>query len=99
MFSRRARTDAEIATERLILRPPHIRDYEGWAKLRRESREFLVPWEPEWSRDHLSIRAFRNRVAWAERSISPSSESSCFIASRSFRASGESAVPLRLCRA
>ena len=56
-------------TERLMLRPPLMRDYEQWARLRRESHAFLTPWEPEWSRDHLSSRAFRNRVAWAERSI------------------------------
>ena len=45
------------------------RDYDGWSKLRRDSRAFLVPWEPSWSRDHLTLRAFRNRVVWAERAI------------------------------
>ncbi|HSF93778.1 MAG TPA: GNAT family protein [Thermohalobaculum sp.] len=69
MFNRRARSDAELATERLTLRPPQMRDFEPWAQLRRDSRDFLTPWEPEWSRDHLTSRAFRNRVAWAERSI------------------------------
>jgi ribosomal-protein-alanine N-acetyltransferase len=69
MFARRNRTDSELQTERLLMRPPQTRDYEHWAKLRRESREFLSPWEPEWSRDHLSSRAFRNRVVWAERAI------------------------------
>lgn len=69
MFARRSRPEAELVTPRLILRPPQIRDFEAWARLRRESREFLVPWEPAWSRDHLTTRAFRNRVAWAERAI------------------------------
>lgn len=69
MFTRRARIEAMIQTERLLLRAPQMRDFEQWARLRRESRDFLVPWEPEWSRDHLTIRAFRNRVAWAERAI------------------------------
>jgi len=69
MFIRRARPETEIATERLILRPPQMRDFEAWARLRRESRGFLVPWEPLWSRDHLTARAFRNRVTWAERAI------------------------------
>lgn len=69
MFIRKARVEPEIATPRLILRQPLIRDYEAWATLRRESRTFLTPWEPSWSADHLSMRAFRNRVAWADRTI------------------------------
>lgn len=69
MFTRRSRSGAELQTDRLILRPPQMRDCDQWAALRRESREFLSPWEPEWSRDHLSNRAFRNRVVWAERAI------------------------------
>jgi ribosomal-protein-alanine N-acetyltransferase len=69
MFARRNRTDRELQTECLLMRPPQTRDYEQWVKLRRESRDFLSPWEPEWSRDHLSSRAFRNRVIWAERAI------------------------------
>jgi len=69
MFVRRTRPATEIGTERLILRPPEMRDFEGWAALRRASRAFLVPWEPAWSRDHLTHRAFRNRVTWADRAI------------------------------
>ncbi|MEM1382050.1 MAG: GNAT family protein [Pseudomonadota bacterium] len=69
MFARRSRAWEEIATERLVLRPPLIRDHEGWARLRRDSERDLRPWEPAWSPDHLSGRAFRNRVAWAERAI------------------------------
>lgn len=69
MFARYARARVEIETPRLLLRPPQQRDFDCWARLRRESREFLTPWEPVWSRDHLSLRAFRNRVTWAERVI------------------------------
>ena len=69
MFVRRARPETEIATDRLTLRPPQLRDFEDWANLRRDSRAFLTPWEPAWSRDHLTARAFRNRVVWAERVI------------------------------
>ena len=69
MFVRRTKPRLELHTERLILRPPTLRDYEDWSALRRESRDFLVPWEPSWSRDHLSLRAFRNRVVWADRAI------------------------------
>jgi ribosomal-protein-alanine N-acetyltransferase len=69
MFARYSRAKVELETERLILRPPLQRDFEAWARLRRDSRAFLTPWEPSWSRDHLTQRAFRNRVAWAERII------------------------------
>ena len=69
MFARYTRSRVELETERLILRPPLQRDFEAWARLRRDSRAFLAAWEPSWSRDHLTARAFRNRVAWAERVI------------------------------
>jgi ribosomal-protein-alanine N-acetyltransferase len=69
MFARYTRSRVELETERLTLRPPLQRDFEAWARLRRDSRTFLVPWEPSWSRDHLTVRAYRNRVAWAERVI------------------------------
>ncbi len=69
MFARRPAAEPEILTERLVLRPPQMRDFECWAALRAESRAFLTPWEPAWTGDHLSLRAFRNRVAWAERAI------------------------------
>lgn len=69
LFARRSKESVEIETERLVLRPPRLEDHGDWAETRRESREFLSPWEPLWSRDHLTQRAFRNRVTWAERSI------------------------------
>lgn len=59
-----------LDTERLILRPPAHGDFRAWVHLREESREFLVPWEPTWAPDHLSRKAFTNRVYWAQKSIS-----------------------------
>lgn len=64
-FRRRLR----IETERLTLRPPVHADYNAWSALRQESRDYLTPWEPTWSPDHLSRKAFTNRVYWATRSI------------------------------
>lgn len=58
-----------IETERMTLRPPQPGDHAGWAKLREDSRDFLVPWEPTWAHDHLSRKNFQNRVYWANRSI------------------------------
>lgn len=57
-----------LETERLTLRLPQHTDFNAWSALRRESRAFLTPWEPSWADDHLSRRAFTNRVYWAARS-------------------------------
>lgn len=65
----RRRRTLEIQTERLVLRPPHMADHADWVALRRESRDFLRPWEPERLTDQTTRRAFRNRVYWAERVV------------------------------
>lgn len=64
------RRKLKLETERLTLRPPVHGDYAAWSSLREQSRHFLTPWEPSWSADHLSRRAFTNRVYWASRAIS-----------------------------
>ncbi|SFS22025.1 GNAT family N-acetyltransferase [Yoonia litorea] len=64
-----SRKKVRIETERLTLRPPVHSDFRAWAALRLESRDFLVPWEPTWAADHLTRKAFTNRVYWAQRSI------------------------------
>ena len=58
-----------LVSERLILRPPRLADHAAWARLRRSSQRFLQPWEPTWTRDHLSPAAFKRRVSWAKREI------------------------------
>ena len=64
-----ARRKVRIETERLILRPPVHADFPAWTELRRASAAFLQPWEPTWAEDHLSRRAFTNRVYWAARAV------------------------------
>jgi ribosomal-protein-alanine N-acetyltransferase len=64
-----ARRKFRIETERLTLRPPVQSDFRHWAELREDSRNFLVPWEPAWAADHLTRKAFSNRVYWAQRSV------------------------------
>ncbi len=61
------RRRVRIETERMTLRLPQHADWTRWAALREESAAFLTPWEPVWSTDHLSRRAFTNRVYWATR--------------------------------
>lgn len=63
------RQKVRIDTDRLSLRLPHHSDFHRWVALRRDSFAFLSPWEPAWSEDHLSRRAFTNRVYWARRSF------------------------------
>lgn len=63
------RRKVKIETERLTLRPPVHSDFRPWSSLRRVSEAHLKPWEPSWADDHLSRKAFTNRVYWAQRSI------------------------------
>jgi [ribosomal protein S5]-alanine N-acetyltransferase len=56
-----------LHTERLFLRLPEHSDFRAWAALRAVSADFLRPWEPSWSDDHLTRRAFTLRVHWAKR--------------------------------
>ena len=61
------RRKVRLETERLTLRLPAHADYRQWSMLRQESAGFLVPWEPTWADDHLTRKAFANRVYWAAR--------------------------------
>jgi [ribosomal protein S5]-alanine N-acetyltransferase len=60
----------KLETERLTLRPPTHSDFREWAQLRRDGADYLIPWEPSWAKDHLTRKAFTNRVYWAQRSVS-----------------------------
>jgi [ribosomal protein S5]-alanine N-acetyltransferase len=56
-----------IETERMTLRLPTHADFRSWSELRESSADHLRPWEPVWAHDHLSRKAFTNRVYWAGR--------------------------------
>ncbi len=47
---------------RVYLRPPRMRDWRAWARLRERSRAFLAPWEPTWPENALTRAAFRRRL-------------------------------------
>ncbi|MEO0917523.1 MAG: GNAT family protein [Pseudomonadota bacterium] len=72
----------KIDTERMVLRPPMHIDFRPWSDLRRESAEFLQPWEPSWSADHLTRKGFVNRVYWANRSIAQGTAVPLFLIQR-----------------
>jgi ribosomal-protein-alanine N-acetyltransferase len=84
MLARRRRV--RIETARLTLRPPVHADFRAWAGLREQSAGFLVPWEPTWSADHLTRKAFTNRVYWANRSIATGSALPLLLERRSDKA-------------
>jgi ribosomal-protein-alanine N-acetyltransferase len=65
-----ARKKVSIESERMTLRLPQHGDYREWAALRHDSQSYLTPWEPAWAADHLTRKAFTNRVYWAQRSVS-----------------------------
>ena len=77
-FQRKIRID----TERMVLRPPMHVDFRPWSDLRRQSAEFLQPWEPSWSADHLTRKGFVNRVYWANRSIAQGTAVPLFLVRR-----------------
>lgn len=78
-----ARRKVRLETERLTLRAPVHTDYRAWTALRRDSADFLTPWEPTWAEDHLSRKSFTNRVYWAQRSISNGTAVPLFLIRRS----------------
>lgn len=58
----RLQPSARIETARLALRAPEMRDFDDWSRVRADSRDFLVPWEPTWPADDLTRDAFKRRV-------------------------------------
>ena len=81
MFGKRQKVCLE--TERMTMRPPSHADYRAWTALRSHSEAFLNPWEPKWAVDHLSRKAFTNRVYWAQRSIANGNAVPLFLVRRS----------------
>lgn len=58
-----ARDDTPVLSgPRVILRAPRRADYRAWQRLRRESRDFLRPFEPRWSEADLGRRVFAARL-------------------------------------
>ncbi|MDG1336932.1 MAG: GNAT family protein [Tateyamaria sp.] len=64
-----AKRKLQIETQRMTLRSPTHSDFRPWAALRLASADHLTPWEPSWAADHLTRKAFTNRVYWAQRSV------------------------------
>ena len=67
LFPPRQSKDLTIRTQRMVLRPPLITDFEAWSNARLASRAFLEPWEPTWPSDDLTRTSFKDRCAYASR--------------------------------
>ncbi len=80
---RLGRRKLTIETDRLTLRQPQHADYRAWSDLRRDSADFLQPWEPTWAEDHLTRKSFTNRVYWAQRAINGDNAIPLFLIRRS----------------
>ena len=59
-----------------------MKDHLQWVEQRQDSRQFLENWEPVWSPDYYSKRAFQNRVYWANKSFKNLSSLPLFIIKR-----------------
>jgi ribosomal-protein-alanine N-acetyltransferase len=58
-----ARDDTPVLTgRRVTLRAPRPGDFAAWRQLRKESRDFLKPYEPRWSEADLSHRIYATRL-------------------------------------
>lgn len=51
-----------LSGQGLVIRPPDLNDFQAWSTLRRDSHDFLKPWEPLWPEDDLTRPAFKRRI-------------------------------------
>jgi ribosomal-protein-alanine N-acetyltransferase len=75
-----ARDDTPVLMgPRVTLRAPRAGDYMAWRNLRRESRDFLKPYEPRWSEADLSHRVYSSRLKRGREEAKAGSDYSFFI--------------------
>jgi ribosomal-protein-alanine N-acetyltransferase len=64
---------------RVTLRAPRPGDYMAWRNLRRDSREFLKPFEPRWSEADLSHRVYAARLKRGREEVKAGTDYSFFV--------------------
>ena len=64
---------------RVALRAPRSADYPAWRDLRRESRDFLRPFEPRWSEADLNREAFARRLRRGQEEVRAGTDYGFFI--------------------
>jgi ribosomal-protein-alanine N-acetyltransferase len=65
--------------QNVLLRLPQGRDYDDWYRLRRESQDFLRPFEPRWTELDLAKRVYSMRVRRARQEAEEGSDYTFFI--------------------
>ena len=63
----------------LRLRVPTNADYQAWRAVREQSRDHLKPFEPRWSPEDMTQRAFAERIRRASQQIADNAEFSFFL--------------------
>ena len=63
----------------IMLRLPHMRDYQAWYELRRASQDFLRPFEPRWTELDLTRRVYALRVRRAAEEATEGSDYTFFV--------------------
>ncbi len=61
-FPQRLKSRRGLELDNVFLREPRMEDFHHWRALREQSAGFLVPWEPKWPVDDLTIAGFRRRL-------------------------------------
>jgi Acetyltransferases, including N-acetylases of ribosomal proteins len=60
---------SQFSGRNILLRTPQFSDFDEWSELRSESRNFLEPWEPKWSKNSLTRSDYRRRITRYEQDI------------------------------
>jgi ribosomal-protein-alanine N-acetyltransferase len=75
-----ARDDTPVLMgSRVTLRAPRGSDYTAWRDLRRQSRDFLKPFEPRWSESDLSPRVYSARLKRGREEVRAGTDYSFFL--------------------
>ena len=75
-----ARDDTPVLMgARVTLRAPRAGDYTAWRDLRRQSRDFLKPFEPRWSESDLAPRVFSSRLRRGREEVRAGTDYSFFL--------------------
>jgi len=54
----------------VILRHPRWADFDAWAELRQENKNYLTPWEPAWDDKHLTRPSYKARLGRFKKMVS-----------------------------
>ncbi len=61
-------TPTTLISERLLLKRYTLKDWQPWVEKRVLSRESVLPWEPFWADDVLTMQSFEKRVQFNQQS-------------------------------